>query len=400
MTEKLYLQDSYLDHCPAAIIRKIQLDGQIGVILDKTIFYATSGGQPYDTGTINDVAVVDVFANQNHEIVHVLEQSIEDSRVKCLLNWERRLDHMQQHTGQHILSQAFLKTIEANTLSFHLGEKSATIDVDKADLNTATIHQVEELCNQIIIENRNVLVHTVDRDELHRYPTRKQPQVEGPVRIIEIEGFDHSPCGGTHCAHTGEIGLIKIWRHENYKGGTRIHFKCGFRALRDYQHKTEILKQLSNVMSAAETDLVANIVKLKTELKTARRERDRLSKALMDYEADKLISESLSYEGISLISKTFEERDMKALGVLANLIIERSSNTVIFFGTSIQNKAQLLFRSTSDISMDMNKLMQKACATIDGRGGGQTHKAQGGGPAIDKLQLALVTAEKELKAAI
>jgi alanyl-tRNA synthetase len=307
---------------------------------------------------------------------------------------------MQQHTGQHILSQAFLITIEANTLSFHLGEQSSTIDVDKADLNSATIHQVEKLCNQIIFENRNVLVHTVDHDELHRYPIRKQPQVEGPMRIIEIKDFDHSPCGGTHCAHTGEIGLIKIWRYENYKGGTRIHFKCGIRALRDYQNKTEILKQLSSTMSTAETDLAVNIIKLKEELKTTRRERDRYSKVLMNHEADKLISEARPYEGISLISKEFQDRDMKALGVLTNLIIEKSSSTIILFGTSAQGKAQLLFQSTLDLSLDMGELIQNACSIIDGRGGGQTHKAQGGGPAIDKLQLALATAEKELKAAM
>ena len=152
-------------------------------------------------------------------------------------------------------------------------------------------------------------------------------------------------------------------------------------------------------MSTAETDLTTNVIKLKDELKIARRKRARLLKALMDYEADKLISESRSYEGISLISKEFKERDMKSLGMLADLIIERSSNTVILFGTSIQGKAQLLFRCTPDLSMDMSKLIQKACAIIDGRGGGKTHKAQGGGPAIDKLQLALATAEKELKAA-
>ena len=217
MTEKLYLQDSYLKNCTARIVQTIQMEAKAGIILDKTIFYATSGGQPHDLGTINDTSVVDVLENQNHQLVHVVDNPIQDNQAYCELNWERRLDHMQQHTGQHILSRAFLKTIEANTLSFHLGEKSATIDVDKHDLNIATILQVEELCNQIIFDNRKIIIHEVDHNEPHHYPTRKQPQVEGSVRIIEIEDFDHSPCGGTHCARTGEIGLISsrpfIWTY-------------------------------------------------------------------------------------------------------------------------------------------------------------------------------------------
>ncbi len=400
MTEKLYLQDSYLKECTAEIIKTVQADGKAGVILDKTIFYATSGGQPHDIGTINGVAVVDVYENQDNQIVHLLEEPIQGTQAKCVLNWERRLDHMQQHTGQHLLSQAFLNILDANTVAFHLGTQSATIDVDKPDLDAAIIHQVEELCNQIIFENRKVDVHIVGHAELHRYPTRKQPQVKDRIRIITIKDFDHSPCGGTHCAQTGEIGLIKIWRHENYKGGTRIHFKCGNRALSDYQHKTEILKQLSRTMSAAESDLATNIIKLKDELKAVRRERDRFSKALLDYEADKLISESRSYAGTFVIIKIFKHRDMKTLSLLANLIIEKSAGTVILFGASTQTKAQLLFQTTPDLSLDMGKLMKNASNVIEGRGGGKAHKAQGGGPAIDRLEQALVTAEKELKAAL
>jgi len=170
----------------------IQLDGKTGVILDKTIFYATSGGQPHDLGIINDVSVIDVFENQDHQVVHVLEQPIQGPQAVCVLNWVRRLDHMQQHTGQHLLSQAFLQIMDANTVAFHLGEQSATIDVDKLNLDTGTIHQVEELCNQIIFENREVLVHVVGREELHRYPTRKPPKVENHIRIIEIKDFDQN----------------------------------------------------------------------------------------------------------------------------------------------------------------------------------------------------------------
>ena len=397
MTNKLYLHDSYLKSCTAEIVQNVRLDGKPGIILDNTVFYPTSGGQPHDTGTINDINVLDVCENTDRQIVHFLEQPIKGSKALCRLDWAKRFDHMQQHTGQHLLSQAFLHIMGANTLSFHLGEQSATIDVDKPDLSTATIHKVEDLCVQIIYENSKIRVHEVDRKELHRYPTRKPPETEDRIRIIEIKDFDFSPCGGTHCARTGEIGLIKIWRHENYKGGTRIHFKCGLRALHDYQVKSEVLKQLTITMSSAESVLYNIILKLKDVFNHTRRERDQFLKALMDYEADKLISESPAYEGILLISKEFIEQDMKAMSMLANMIIEKTSSTVILFGTTGQASARLLFQRSSDLNFDMLMLMQKACAAIDGRGGGKAHKAQGGGPAIGKLGAALDLAVTELK---
>jgi len=398
ITKKLYSHDSYLQNCSAEIIRDVQVHDKPGVVLDQTVFYPTSGGQPHDTGTINGVAVEDVFEDPNHQLVHILEKPIRDTRVDCRIDWDRRLDHMQQHTGQHILSEAFLETIHAKTLSFHLGEQSATIDIDKPDLAGKAIHRVERLSNQIIFENRDIIVHVVGKNELHRFPIRKQPTVEDHIRIIEIKDFDYSPCGGTHCTRTGEIGLLKIWRCENYKGGSRIHFVCGNRALVDYQGKTEILKQVSAAMSAAESDLLKNIAKLKNDLKILQRERDHLNKKLMDYEAESLCAGARQLGEVKFIRKIFVDRPPKEINLLAKRIIAESPDRIIIFGIKSGKNAQLIFHCSPEIELDLAQLMQKACTIIEGRGGGQPQHAQGGGPAVEKLEAALDFAEDKLMA--
>ncbi|MGD2270615.1 MAG: DHHA1 domain-containing protein [Desulfobacterales bacterium] len=396
MTKKLYLDDPYLQNCSAEIIEHTEIQGKPGVILNQTVFYPTSGGQPHDTGTINDVAVIDVLEDENRQIAHVLEKPLKTSQVECEINWQRRFDHMQQHTGQHILSQAFLKTHDADTISFHLGERSSTIDIDQAGLTPETLIRVEQLANGVIFENRLISAHTISRSEIHRFPIRKPPTVEDRIRILEIKDFDYSACGGTHCSKTGEIGMLKISRHENYKGGTRIHFLCGFRALIDYRDKTKILKQLSKAMSTAEADLPQSITRLRDDLKALTAARDHLNKKLLDYEASWLFSEGTKQADIRLIKKIFTGRHQKEINLLAKKIAEKSPDTVILLGIKSEGKAHLLFQCSKELPFDMGKLMQTACAIINGRGGGRPQQAQGGGPAVEKLEGALKGAEDML----
>jgi alanyl-tRNA synthetase len=332
MTKKLYLEDPYLLSCSSEVIGQTQINGKPGIILNQTVFYPASGGQPHDTGTINNVAVVDVFENENRQIVHLLEKSISAPEVEVTINWERRFDHMQQHTGQHILSQAFLKTWGADTLSFHLGEKSASIDLNQSGLTAETIATVELLANRIIFENRAVIGHMVGQNELKQLPVRGVPSVEENIRILEIKDYDYSPCGGTHCSITGEIGIVKISRYENYKGGMRVHFVCGFRALKNFQEKAEILKNLSNAMSCAESDLPQNITRMKNALKALAGERDDLNKRLLNDEADALFSQGKQHADFRLIKKIFNDRHQKEIKLLAKKIVEKSDNTVILFG--------------------------------------------------------------------
>jgi alanyl-tRNA synthetase len=393
MTKKLYLDDPYLLSCSSEVVGQTQVDGKPGIILDQTIFYPTSGGQPHDTGTINNVAVVDVFEDENRQIVHLLEKPISAIEVEATINWERRFDHMQQHTGQHVLSQAFVKAWDADTLSFHLGEKSASIDLNRPGLTIETITTVEQLTNRIIFENRAVIGHMVAKNELKQFPVRGLPTVEENIRILEIKDYDYSPCGGTHCANTGEIGIVKIRRHENHKGGTRIHFVCGFRALKDYQEKAEILKNLCRAMSCAEADLAQNITKMKDDLKALMAERDHLNKILLNYEADALFSEGKSQKEIHLIKSVFEDRNQKEVKLLAKKILEKHPDTVILFGIKASGKAQLLFQRSEELAFDMGQLMEMACAVINGRGGGRPQQAQGGGSDVGKLEEALQGAE-------
>jgi alanyl-tRNA synthetase len=393
MTKKLYLEDPYLLSCSSEVIGQTQIDRKPGIILDQTVFYPASGGQPHDTGTINNVAVVDVFEGENRQIVHLLEKPIGALEVEATINWERRFDHMQQHTGQHLLSQAFVKAWDADTLSFHLGEQSATIDLNQSGLSIETITTVEEFANRIIFENRAVISHMVGKNELKQFPVRGLPTVEENIRILEIKDYDYSPCGGTHCSKTGEIGIVKIRRHENYKGGTRIHFVCGFRALKDFQKKAEILKHLCTTMSCAEADLSQNISKMKDDLKALTGERDNLNKRLLNYEADSLFSQGKKHANIRLIKKIFNDRHQKEIKLLAKKIVEKSDDTVILFGIKTEGNAQLLFQRSEELTFNMGELMGAACTVINRRGGGRPQQAQGGGSDVEKLEDALQGAE-------
>ena len=389
MTTKLYFDDQYLQEFSSTVIQKIETGEKPGIILDQTLFYPTSGGQPHDTGTINNIPVLDVIEDERHQIVHLLEEPVTGRSVEGLINWARRFDHMQQHTGQHLLSQAFIKTCDAETISFHMGDESATLDLNQTELSIETIAAVEDLANRIIYENRSVIGRIIGKNELDQYPVRKPPAVDDNIRIVEIKDFDYSPCGGTHCSKTGEIGIVKIKRFENYKGGTRVHFLCGRRALKDYQEKSKIIKQIGEYLSAGETDLYKNIKKSRDELKLLRRDHGNLNRRYLDYEAQALFSERKEIENINIIVKIFEDRNPKELKILAQKVMENFPSTVILFGAKSEGKASLFFLRSEELACDMGKLMQEACAVINGRGGGRPQQAQGGGPAADKLDAAL-----------
>jgi len=396
MTKKLYHEDQYLQEFSSEIIEGTEVDGKPAVILKQTAFYPTSGGQLHDTGRLNDIAVVDVIEDEKHRIIHLLVEPLKGQRVTGLIDWQRRFGHMQQHTGQHVLSQVFIKEFEAETISFHLGEESATIDLDQSGFGRDAINRVEVLANRIIFQNRSVVAHTVSKSELDRFPLRKPTAVEDRIRIIEVKDFDYSACGGTHCSRTGEIGILKISRYEHYKGGTRIHFVCGLRALKDYQRKSEIIKHLTTSMSSSEGELHQNIQKFQENFKFLRLEYENLKKQLLDNEAQVLCAERKKIGDIYIVKNLFENRDQKELKFLAKKILNTVPETVILFGANSGEKASLLFQRSEELPFDMGQLMRKACTIIKGRGGGRPQQAQGGGPDVDNLANALQDAENTL----
>lgn len=396
MTRKLYHEDQYLTTFSSKVVEHLEVEGKFALLLEQTAFYPASGGQPYDLGTIQGIPVCEVVENDTRQILHLLERPVDKSVVDGRIDWPRRFEHMQQHSGQHLLSQAFIKVCRAETVSFHLGEDISTVDVNQAGLTEEQIIETEELANQIVYENREILSHWVARDELDQFPVRKMPVVEENIRIIEIKDFDFSPCGGTHCSGTGEIGMIKVRKWEHYKGGTRVQFLCGWRALRDYQHKTAIMRQLSVALTSGEADLPQNITKLQEDVQTLRREQAALTKQLLEFEVKTLLAERTQNDDVFVLAKIFTDRNPKDLKVLANMVLERSPKTVVLFGGKAGGKASLIFLRSDALPFDMNALMKTACEVMNGRGGGQPHQAQGGGTEVERLEEALHYAHEAL----
>jgi alanyl-tRNA synthetase len=399
MTERLYYLDSYRLEFEARVVERVGVGAKPGVILESTYFYPTSGGQPHDEGSLNGVPVIDVFEREDKAIVHVLTMELKGGLVHGVIDWGRRFDHMQQHTGQHILSQAFLQLFRAETIGFHLGKEASTIDVDKAPLAASQLDRVEDLANEIVFADRPVKACLITETELAGLPLRKLPVVEKPIRIVEVEGFDYSPCGGTHCRRTGEIGLIKITKVERRGQETRIEFLCGSRALADYRAKNRTVNELANQFSVGAWELAEAVERLGEEVKVIRRELNAARNRLLDYEAAELLAEAEQHGDVRVVRKVFTDREGEEVRRLALRLME-SEGSVALLGLAGE-KAQLVFACSGDLPYDMNDLLKKACEIVGGGGGGRRRFAQGGGPDGSKVGEALEMAcERLLEAGI
>jgi alanyl-tRNA synthetase len=231
LTHRLYYTDSYLSRFDATVIEITSTAGRTGVVLDRSAFYPTSGGQPHDTGTLGEARVVDVFDRDDGAIVHVIEGPVPSGAVSGTVQWDRRFEHMQQHTGQHVLSAAFQRACGVRTVSFHLGAETATIDLAR-EVTAGEIASAETAANEAIWKDLPVTIRFADAADAAVLPLRKETARTGSLRIVEVEEFDVSACGGTHVARAGEIGLVAVSGWERFKGGSRLEFRCGVRALR------------------------------------------------------------------------------------------------------------------------------------------------------------------------
>ncbi|MBC7261401.1 MAG: alanyl-tRNA editing protein, partial [Chloroflexi bacterium] len=333
MTLRLYYEDAYRTEFDAQIVRWIPGKKETtGIILDQTCFYPTSGGQPCDHGTLDSHPVFDVVEDDG-EIIHWITGKLEGATVHGRIIWPRRFGHMQQHTGQHILSQAFLKLLGAQTVSFHLGEETATIDLDRATLEADEAAKVEDLANEIVFANRRVLTYFVSPEEVTSLGLRKAPAVEANIRIVEVEGFDRSPCGGTHCSHTGEVGPIAIRKWERRGQETRVEFVCGWRALRDYRWKTATVNELALAFSVKDRELAAAVLRLIQEASENRRELHRLQEELLAAEAAKLLAEAKSWNDTAVVLRSFHEREPQEVRKLASLLTT-GQRTIALLGVS------------------------------------------------------------------
>jgi alanyl-tRNA synthetase len=396
LTKRLYYEESYLQEFKGKILKKIKIDGKPALILDNTCFYPTSGGQPNDLGYIQGVSIVDVIED-NEKIIHVLKGGIEEEcgdTVIGKIDWKRRFDHMQQHLGQHILSGALMKLWSAKTLSFHLGEEVCTLDIAKEKLTEEEAKKVEECTNEIIFDNRPVKCYFVEEEEeVKRLNLRKVPEKTGKIRIIEVEDFDLSACGGTHCRATGEVGMIKITKWEKRGEKIRLEFICGRRAWKDYFWKNEVIKNISNKLTIKDSELGEAIDRMLEERKEIGKELKEFKEKLQEHEAKRLIDESsLRDNRIKIINKVFEEKNFKEVMGLVQKIINLDESVVVLAGIKSKGEgegAKILFACSRALEYDMNRLVREAGKFIEGRGGGAPNFAQAGGKKVEGIEDAL-----------
>ncbi len=399
MTQRLYYTDSYTTQFDAHILEHTTVDDKPAIVLDRTYFYPTGGGQPYDTGTINDARVIDVISRED-AVLHVLDRPLQGENARCQVDWARRFDFMQHHTGQHILTQAFVQEANTQTVSFHLSGDSVTIDLDQS-VTADQVAATERLANQIVWENRSVTAEVIDpaNAEKRGVRMRKMPEqihTDG-LRIIDIGGFDITACGGTHVARTGEIGVIKVIKLEKRGDKTRVEFRCGERALRDYQLKNTLANTLAADLTCGIEDVPNAVTRLKDELQTIGRALKAATNQLIQYEAAQLINETPLVNGVRRIKRAFDGRDLNDVRILASALIETPS-TIVLLGTAGE-KAQIYLARSADLSHNMNVYLKPALDLIGARGGGQPGFVQGGGvkASLDQLRAALDAAESALK---
>ena len=387
MTKKLYHDDSYRLEFAAEICKRERYDDKYAVVFNETYFYPTSGGQLHDTGFINGIKVLDVV-QVGDDIFHITEQEVTDDKVECVVNKERRFDFMQQHTGQHILSETIVKLCGYETLSCHLGEEVCTIDINTNSLTPDNIQKIELFANNIVYQNLSIKIHYVQDTDINKFTLRKAPKFTGLLRILEIDNFDFSACGGTHVKSTGEVGIIKIRKRESVKGNlTRIEFLCGTRAFLDYQTKSEILTNLANSFTTTENEVVDKVNKIVENNKQLLKQLDLYKIELLKIEIIKLTEEAIIDNQYKIIKKTFKDRDINEVRVIAQKIIEYD-DYIILFG-NVSNSSNIIFARSKNVSINMQQLFSSISGMIEAKGGGKPDFIQAGLKNSSKLEEAL-----------
>jgi alanyl-tRNA synthetase len=398
-TERLYYQDSHLIEFEALVTDKTErVSGWTAVTLDRTAFYPTGGGQPSDTGTLNGERVIECIDSEENGVVHVIQGRAPDvgARVTGRIDWPRRLDHIQQHTGQHILSQALVTLFNAPTRAFRVLHEVCEIDVEITNPTNELIERAVELANNVIWEDREITIKSATAEEATQLPLRKEPSRGGELRLIEIEGFDLTPCGGTHAYRTGEVGMIAVRTWERAKGLTRIEFVAGNRALADYRRANKTARAVAALFSAGRDDAAKLAARIIEENKELHRRLRSLEEIAARVEAEELLAAaSANSAGVRIVTETFDGRDAESLKRLALALIARPK-TVALLGSRDKEAARLVFARSADASSDMNALMRGACETLDGHGGGKPDLAQGGGKNVEKLVEAIEQAAESL----
>ena len=380
-----YLNDPLTLEFEAKIVRKgNDNDGQIEVILEQTYFYPTGGGQMHDTGTLGEARVIDVFKDATGSVVHRVDRDITGSKVPAKIDYDRRLGNMQHHSAQHILSRSLEKLLELDTLSAKISaDTPSTIDVQMTDVRQADLERVERFANGIIFENRPIKSYFITDDQIQTVPFRRPPKVKGKIRVVEVDSFDYSACGGTHCLYTGMVGLIKIVKTEHKNKKLRIYFVAGNQALRYFQNYYTIITEISRNLSTSPEE-VTHIVNWQIEqLQLAQQEMKNLSVKMLSLEAQQLIIQAKKFDPYRLILATYIDRPLSELRELGKLLQKEADVIAVLAGYDGQ-KLSLVVSCTENVGVSARELLTQHLAQIDGKGGGDDKIAQGGGLAIEQ----------------
>lgn len=390
-TKRLYFENPYQVEFEAQVVEKVILEQKPALILDQTCFYPESGGQPYDKGLINEIKVSKVLEDEGR-VVHLLEEDISSDKVTGKIDWQTRFDHMQQHSGQHILSQSFYELLRAETLSFHLGEAFSAVEIDLRKISEEEVENVERRANEIVFQDREIKSYFIPEEKIKNIPLRKPPKKKGLIRVVEVSDFDFSACGGTHVRKAGEIGLIKIIKWERIRNNIRFEFVCGKRTLEDYVWKNRILRELSNRFTVQEREILSSVEKIFSDLKSQKKKNKKMQEKIAQYEAQEIIQKAKE----RIIKEVFTDKTPEEVRFLALNII-RKGDFIVLFGLKGERRGHLVLACSESLNIDMRELVPLVSSLIKGRGGGSSSLVEIAGEAHENLELALTKAYEYIR---
>jgi alanyl-tRNA synthetase len=386
-TVKLFQQDAYRKEFTAQVLSCTPAGENWDVVLDQTCFYATSGGQPNDLGVLGGQTVVDVREDESAGlIIHTVTGPLE-GEVHGEIDWQRRLDHMEQHTGQHLLSAAFERMLDGETVSWHLGADSTTVDIGIDGLTAEQAAALELECNRIIRATLPVMIHVVDAEGVKAFPMRKPPAVSENIRVVEIQGYDWSGCAGTHVRTTGELGLLKIKSWEKNKKYVRVEFLVGNRALQDYMRIDQMTRDLARSLSIHVLDMPKYVERSQEEASGLRKQLKVAQEKLLEIQAGELVAEAQKIGGTRLVRQIVHGMTLDEVKLLAAKVAAHPG-TVAVFGTKGAMPQIVLYRSV-DVRIDLGTIIRQVLPLIEGKGGGSPIQAQGAGSRPEGLEQAL-----------
>jgi alanyl-tRNA synthetase len=404
-TEHLYYHDSFLYEFEAEVVEVISAP-RAALVLDRTAFYPTSGGQLFDTGSLalpqagGALPVIEVEEREDGAILHVLERAPaleKGTRVRGVVDSVRRVDHMQQHSGQHVLSAAFVRLFAMPTVSFHMGADYCSIDLETKTLSAEQVQAAEALANDVVTESREVDIRFVSQEEARALGLRKLPPLErDQLRLIDIRDFDLTACGGTHVRGTGQIGCILLRKTEKVRQGWRVEFVCGKRAVATARRDYTTLAEAAGLLSSHLWEVPQQIKKSQDDARAARKSGEQVLAELAEFQAARILEETPEQAGRKIVIRVFADRDLGPVKLLAQKMTRQAPNVIALLAAT-STTAALVFAASPGQPEDMGALMKEALAKLGGRGGGSKDMAQGGPQQVEQIPQVLAELQAKLQ---